>query len=149
MPLHQKLKKAECIFFRFRSEEGTPRYQNVIFWPFLAIFGNFWAILGHFGSVFGPFWVILGDFGPFWAFWGHWGHIFATLGHLGSLTKINRSNVFFLQGFHGDFFAGRPLTFLAGHRLRKTHQIVWRPQEFGLGNQAEPSCLSKRVGFNK
>ena len=43
---------------------------------------------------------------------------------------------FFLQGFDGDFFAGRLLIFLAGNRLRKTHQIVRWPQEFGLVSRA-------------
>ena len=94
---------------------------------------SFVAHLEPFWVIFGPFWVILGHFEPFGDIWGH---IWATLGHFGSLTKINRSDVFFLQGFDWDFFAGRPLIFLAGHWLRKTHQIVRRPQDFDLVSRA-------------
>ena len=96
------------------------------FWSFLGHFVSFRVILGHFGSS----WVILGHlgtfgviFGPHWAIWGHW-------------QKLTGPMCSFLQGFDGDFFAGRPLIFLAGHRLRKTHQIVRRPQDFDLVSRA-------------
>ena len=87
-------RKRTTFYSRFRSQVGTPRFQNVIFGPFWAILGQFWAFLGHLGPfrvILGIFFVILGHFGPFWDIWGH---IWAILGHFGSLTKINWSDVF-------------------------------------------------------
>ena len=113
MPLLQKLKKAGCIFFfRFRSQVATPRYQNVIFGPFL---GHFFAQISFFGiylwngastskveesgmhflsiSVPGKYpltskchlWPILSYFG---SFLGHFGSFWVILGHLGTFGVI-------------------------------------------------------------
>ena len=88
------------------------------FWPKMALFGLFWAILAHMAKMT-PFWVtssvgtgpkwpkmaILGHFGPFWAILGqndpilgyfpcrtgqkgHFGPFWAILGHFGPFGRV-------------------------------------------------------------
>ena len=139
-------RKRTTFYSRFRSQVGTPRFQNVIFGPFWAILGQFWAFLGHLGPfrvILGIFFVILGHFRPFW---DTWGHIWAILGHFGSLTKINWSDVFFFAGIWWGFFC-RPTAYISCRESVEKNTSncpvapgVW----FG-----QPSRSSKRFGFNK